>query len=117
MINSLLLALSKMLFVFVEKFSLWLMVVPKYLYSSALSIAVLLIMIGGGSGSSRWLQNTSSLVFSVLMSRLFCIHQVVMLEISACRYDGDFCERNSKITVSSAYFMMVCVSFTVMSST
>ena len=52
-INNLLLALSMMFLVFVLKFSLRLIVVPRYLCSSTLSMAALLIMTDGGSGSSR----------------------------------------------------------------
>ena len=52
-IKSLLLALSMMFLVVALKFSLWLIAVPRYLSSSTLLIAALVIMMDGGSGSSR----------------------------------------------------------------
>lgn len=98
-INVLSLALCIILLVSVLKFTSRLIDVPRCLYTSTPSIAASLILIDGGTGSSRCLQERSFLIFLVLIISLFSVHHVEMLGISRSSGDSNFCEINYNFAV------------------
>ena len=60
----------------------------------------------GGVGLWRWLVKSISIVLLALMFKWLISHQFTIPSISACRFDMlDSC-RHSRMTVSSAYFIM-----------